>query len=251
MSSLSHCCQKILPLKLLYRLEAASPRRTARWSIFWENNSKHSQNNGSKLCDPRDLNKWASRVFPSVIEELPFQDYLVTKTIISTPSSFSLENDSKLCRPKTKIAQSSVSLRPQQIRQVFPSVTVKWPFQDHLATITIIFTQSCIFWENGLSSVSRKTWPNELSLPHCQWEMACSRLSCHLNYQINSKLCLPGEQLKDLSRRRMAQSSVSFETWTNEQSFPVLPRNLASKTIASTWSCISQENGSKLYLLGE
>ena len=59
-----------------------------------------------------------SRVFPSVTDEWPFQDHLLSKTIIST------------CQ----------TLPPWR----FPSVTDEQPFQDQLMSKTIIKTFSAL-----------------------------------------------------------------------------------------------------------
>ena len=68
--------------------------------------------------------------------------------------------------------------------------------------------QRSVSWENDLKPHLLRIWTNELSLPKCHQEMAFSRPYSHLNYHVNSKLCLLREWLKAWSTGSKAQSSA-------------------------------------------
>ena len=85
----------------------------------------------------------------------------------------------KLCPPGELLnamsygrkAWGSASLRPEQMSKVLPTDTKKWLYQDHLATKTIILTQSPVLWKNGLKLCLPETWTltAEMRLPLCHW----------------------------------------------------------------------------------
>ena len=126
-----------------------------------------------------------AKASPGCLDEWHFKNHLPTKAIISYKVK---------ALPPSKMAQSSVSLKPDQwmVREVFlsatnawtfwdhlPTKTIKWlkalspwrpeqtckgfpsltdkqPFQHHIATKTIILTQSSVPWENGLKLSPRR-----------------------------------------------------------------------------------------------
>ena len=80
-----------------------------------------------KDLSPKRPGQWISKIFPSVTNEWPFQDYLLSKSIIS----------------------------PEWICRVFPSFTGKQPFQDHLPSETIILAKSSVFWKAWVNMQSK------------------------------------------------------------------------------------------------
>ena len=132
----------IFPLKLLHQLKALIPRRTAQSYV-----SQDLNNECAKMRLPSVKSKW------HFWDHLPLKLYTDSKLCfleewlkalsprIMAQSSVTKENHLKHCFPKTwKMNVQS---------QVFPSVTDKCPFQDHLPPKIIISTQS---------SVSEMTW---------------------------------------------------------------------------------------------
>ena len=157
----------ILPLKLSNQLKAAAPGRMAQSFVSLR---------------PEQMN-W---VFPSITGKWPSQDHLSTKTIVLMQSCISQKNCAKLCLPREWL-KALASLKPEPMSWVFPSVTEKWPFQNHLSTKSV-YSKLLLLGEHfkalssqrtAQSSVSPKTWTNELSLPQCHWEMAFSKPSWH------------------------------------------------------------------------
>ena len=190
-----NCLFKIIfPLKLPYWLKALSPRRMA-WSF---------------VCPIPEQMSW---VLPSVTRKWPFQDHLLTKTIILTQSSVSWQNDLKLCFPSTWINEPGL-----------PSVTEKWPFQDHLATKTIVLTWSCISCENSLTFCLVEEWSKVLS----PWDLnrwgVFPSITTKWPFQdyLAGSSCLPGDWLEALSPQ-------DPNKWT--ESYPLSLRNCLFKTI--------------------
>ena len=149
--------------------------------------------------------------FPSLMNEQPYQDYVSSKTMISTQSSVSWE-----------------TLALNLHSRVFPSVTDKWPFQDHLPSKTIILTQRSVSQENDIFKT-------------IFWRQ---------KYHTDSKLFFPGKRpfqghlsLKllywlPLSPRKFEQwISKGFSSVTNKWPFQ---DHLSGKTILSTWSSVSR-----------
>ena len=164
-------------------------------------------------------------IFP-FCEKWPFQDHLATKTIVSTQSCISQENDSKLSTlDLKKWAESSpVSLRNGLFMTI---LQLNYHINSRFCLPGERFKG--VSWENGSKLCLPKTWTNDPSLPQYHWEMSFSRPSCHQNYHIDSKLLLPRPEQ---------------ERW----SLPKYHREMATKTSVSTQSCVFQENGSKLCL---
>ena len=119
-----------------------------------------------------------------------------------------------------RMAQSSVSQRPEQMNWVFPSSTEKRPCQDHIASQTIALTWSSVPWEN----TSKLCLPQDLN----KWAQSSPLSLTYFLFKIILLLKLL-YQVKAASPRRMAKSSVFWEngsklclpkTWTNELSPP-------------------------------
>ena len=145
-----------------------------------------------ELCLLGDLNKY--RGFPVC----PLQGHLPSMPIISTRSA----------PPPWK---------HEQISQIFPRVTMKWSFQDHHASKTIILSQSSVSKENGLK--------------------------LYISWENSSQPCLLGERLKTLSPHNLNK-------WA--KSSPVPLRNGLFKTILPLKLCITlklclPENGLKFF----
>ena len=90
-----------------------------------------SKENGSKLCLLRewleavflwDLSKWAESSLVSLRNSL-FDTILLLKLLYWLQAL----SPGRMAQ----MVQSSLSLRPEEVSQVFPSITQKWPFQDH------------------------------------------------------------------------------------------------------------------------
>ena len=148
---------------------------------------------------------------PSVTDAWPFQDHLITKTVILMQSSVSQENCSKLCLPgdlNNKYAESRLPQGHEWMAFPRPSCTWTiiltqsshmslmhaWPLQDHLTTKTFILIWSFVYMENS----SKLCLPWDLNnacadprLPQCHQWIALSRPFFHSNYHINLKLSLP------------------------------------------------------------
>ena len=130
--------------------ETAFPRpslSTETIIFIW---STYSWENGSKLCllgeGLEALSPWEQTnelSLPQCHQEMPFEDHLVPETIVLT--------------------LSPASLRSEQMSWAFPSITEKWPFQDHLTTKLL----------HRLESLSAGKWLEALS----SWRMAQSSAS--------------------------------------------------------------------------
>ena len=107
-----------------------------------------------------------------------------------------------------RMAQSTVSWKAEQMSHVFPNVTEKWPFWDHLAT------NYC----TGLKLHILGEWLKGLSPRRMPWTSVSQR----------------PEQM------RLVFASVT-EKWPFQD-------HLGTKTIIMTQSSVPQENGSKLCL---
>ena len=166
------------------------------------------------------LREWLKGLHPQTLNKRDkFSPRLLRNSLFRTILPLKLSNQLKAASPK-RLAQRSVSPVTQQMSQVFPSVTKKWPFQDHIATKAIKSTWSSISQENGSKLCIPNNWKNQLNPP--LYGLFKTLFSLKTMYW-----------LKALSPRRIVCSSTSLQPeqwWCRNLAFWVSMMNSLFRT---------------------